>query len=147
MVAGVTAETRDGKVFSIFNVIKFPNSECAGTNSLNGTCYTNTECTSLGGTSSGSCASGFGVCCVFSLACGGTTSANVSYAQITTFSTATDTTPCTYTYCKNSDDICKLRYGMGWDGMGWDGVRQVSKYLVSHSFLEGFKWNFQGMKV
>merc|ERR1712183_445209 len=35
--------------------------------------------------------------------------ANVSYAQISSFDTGSDTDPCTYTYCKNNDDICKLR--------------------------------------
>ena len=41
----------------------FPNDVCkAGTK--NGTCYTQTECTEKNGEESGSCASGFGVCCV-----------------------------------------------------------------------------------
>ena len=108
LAAGVSGE-RDDKQFSIFNVIKFPNSNCEGSGSLNGTCYTATECTSLGGTSSGSCASGFGVCCVFSLSCGGSSSSNTSYAIINSFSTSTDTDPCTYSFCKNNDNICKLR--------------------------------------
>ena len=110
LAAGVSGE-RDEKQFSIFNVIKFPNTGCAGSNSLNGTCYTATECTSREGSASGSCASGYGVCCVFSLACGGTTTANGSYAIIDSFSTTTDADPdpCTYTYCKNNDDVCKLR--------------------------------------
>jgi len=105
---GVSGE-REDRQFSLFNVIKFPNDLCLGSGSLNGTCYTATECTSLGGTSSGTCASGFGVCCVFSLACGGSTSANTSYAIINSFNTATDTDPCIYKFCKNNDDVCKLR--------------------------------------
>ena len=41
----------------------FPNDVCkAGTK--NGTCYTQAECTERNGEESGSCASGFGVCCV-----------------------------------------------------------------------------------
>ena len=110
LVAGASGE-RDDKQFSIFQVIKFPNDACIGAGSLNGTCYTSTECTSLGGTSSGACASSFGVCCVFSLACGATTSQNGSYAIIDPFSTSTDTDPCTYKYCKINDDVCKLRWG------------------------------------
>ena len=108
LVASEVSGARDDKQFSIFNVIKFPNDPCVGSGSLNGTCYTSTECTSLGGTSSGSCSSGFGVCCVFSLSCGGSTSANTSYAMITSWS-STDADPCTYSYCKNNDDVCKLR--------------------------------------
>merc|ERR1712203_922625 len=102
-------QERAGRNLSVFNVVSFPNSVCGATNGFNGTCYTAEECTSLGGTASGSCASSFGVCCVFSLSCGGRTSANTSYATIGTFSTSSDTDPCTYTYCKTSDDVCKLR--------------------------------------
>merc|ERR1712183_1229699 len=132
---GDTAESRDGKVFSIFNVIKFPNTECAGTNSLNGTCYTNTECTSLGGTSSGSCASSFGVCCVFSLACGGSTSANTSYATISTYSTSTDADPCVYKYCKNSDDVCKLR--IDYESMVIAGPSTFTATTSTDTYKEG----------
>merc|ERR1719336_2724148 len=87
----------------IFQVVRFPNDACGSANNFNGTCYTASECSSLGRSSSGSCASGFGVCCVFSLACGGRTNTNTSY------STTSDRDPCTYTYCKCSDDVCKLR--------------------------------------
>ncbi len=41
----------------------FPNAACSGSGTKNGTCYTQAECSSLGGTNAGSCASGFGVCC------------------------------------------------------------------------------------
>merc|ERR1711913_81848 len=93
----------------IFNVVRFPNTACGSANNFNGTCYTAEECSSRGGSASGACASSFGVCCVFSLACGETTSANGSYAIINSFSTSTDTDPCIYKYCKTSDDVCKLK--------------------------------------
>lgn len=44
-------------------LFSFPNDPCPGTNSRNGTCYTAAECSSRGGTNSGSCANSFGVCC------------------------------------------------------------------------------------
>merc|ERR1712156_561660 len=93
----------------IFNVVRFPNTACGSANNFNGTCYTASECSALGGSSSGSCASGFGVCCVFSLSCGGRTNANTSYATVSSFSTTSDRDPCTYTYCRCSEDVCKLR--------------------------------------
>ena len=106
--AGAQLE-RDGRQ-SIFQVVRFPNEVCASSSSgVNGTCYTASECTSLGGSASGSCASSFGVCCVFSLSCGATTSQNNTYATVSTFSTTSDSDPCTYTYCKSSSDVCKLR--------------------------------------
>ena len=102
-------DERAGKSLSVFNVVKFPNSVCGATNGFNGTCYTTSECTTLGGTASGTCASSFGVCCVFSIACGANTNANNSYAIMDTFSISTDKDPCTYTFCPTNTDVCKLR--------------------------------------
>ena len=41
------------KQLSVFNVVKFPNDPCGAANGYNGTCFTNTECISRGGSSSG----------------------------------------------------------------------------------------------
>lgn len=101
--------SRQERVLSVFNVVRFPNDPCGASNGRNGTCFTASECSAKGGSSSGTCASSFGVCCVFSLACGGSTSANNSYAIISSFNVATDTSPCTYTFCKSTSDVCKLR--------------------------------------
>ena len=50
-------------VLSLFSVVRFANSQCYGSNGYNGTCLTAAECSQNGGNASGSCASGFGVCC------------------------------------------------------------------------------------
>jgi len=103
-------EGRNSKAaLGIFNVVTFPNSVCTSSSGYNGTCYTATECTSLGGTTSGTCAQSFGVCCVFTLACGGTTTQNNSYAIMSSYSTTSDADPCKYTICKCSTDVCKIR--------------------------------------
>ena len=75
---------------SMFQVVRFPNDACdSDDNSKNGTCklilyfidfvhywnrihllcsgYTKEECSERGGTESGTCASGFGVCCISEL--------------------------------------------------------------------------------
>ena len=104
-----TQAERDGKVLSVFNVVTFPNSACGASNGYNGTCFTASECEAKGGTASGTCASSFGVCCVFSISCGGSSSANNSYAIISSYSTSSDADPCTYTFCKVNSDVCKLR--------------------------------------
>ena len=44
--------------------VQFENTECAGSSGDNGTCFTSNECAEIGGTADGTCASGFGVCCV-----------------------------------------------------------------------------------
>merc|ERR1719400_37935 len=103
----VTTQTREGKVLPVFQVIKFPNDVCAGA-TRNGTCYTAEECSNKGGASDGTCASGFGVCCIFALACGGSASENQTYlvqASVTTL-----TNPCKYTICPCGTNICRIRF-------------------------------------
>ena len=51
------------EVFSLFSIVQFPNQECTGLVTDFGTCYTSGECSAKGGTASGNCAAGFGVCC------------------------------------------------------------------------------------
>ena len=65
--------------FNLFNVVQFPNTECTTTLGAVGTCYTNSQCKMRGGTGSGSCAGGFGVCCTFSSDCNTETSQNGTY--------------------------------------------------------------------
>lgn len=90
----------------IFNVVTFPNEPCTSASGLNGTCLTTDECSSVSGTSSGTCASGFGVCCVVSKTCGESSSTNNTYLDQ---STTTSSSSCTYTICRSSSDICQLR--------------------------------------
>jgi hypothetical protein len=66
LVTGALATpTRDEKFLSVFNIVKFNNDVCTAASSAStmGTCYTASECTTLGGTADGTCASSFGVCC------------------------------------------------------------------------------------
>jgi len=99
---------RSGKVLPIFQVVRFPNDVCTGA-SRNGTCFTAEECSAKGGTSDGSCASGFGVCCVITLSCGGSSSENNSYI-VQGSTTSAPASPCTYSVCPCSSDICRIRY-------------------------------------
>jgi len=100
-------EERTKKVLSVFTVVKFPNSACdSSTAGRNGTCYTQSECEEKGGSSSGSCASSFGVCCVFEGTCGTTVAENNTY-----FSSSGRTlgNACTYRVCKCATTVCQIR--------------------------------------
>ncbi|KAG5870114.1 hypothetical protein JTB14_025997 [Gonioctena quinquepunctata] len=58
------------KLFSLFTVVQFNNSQCNATSSAGsylGICYTAQECSDLGGTAVGNCANSYGVCCVCKL--------------------------------------------------------------------------------
>jgi len=98
---------RAEKLLPIFQVVRFPNDICSGT-SRNGTCYTAEECSTKGGTNDGTCASGFGVCCIFALSCGGSASENQTY--LVQSSVTTLTSPCSYTICPCSSNICRIRF-------------------------------------
>jgi len=103
-----TASLPSKRALSVFSVVKFPNSACtSSTSGRNGTCYTSSECTANSGTSSGSCASSFGVCCIFEKSCDG-----ASVSQNTTYFTSSSRAlgeSCKLTICKTSADVCQLR--------------------------------------
>jgi hypothetical protein len=111
-----TAEQRNGKVFSLFSIVSFPNDGCAsqsvtGSKPRNGTCFTSTECNEKGGTVSGNCAAGFGVCCLFiTTTSGSAVSENCSYIQNPNFPNAYGVeTAISYTVNKCSNEVCTLR--------------------------------------
>jgi len=110
--AAVVEETREKKMFSLFNVVTFKNLPCSSENGgRNGTCYTTTECSDKGGKSSGNCASGFGVCCLFTVQTASQEiNQNCTYIQNPDFPSAyTETTALTYTIRKCADDVCAVR--------------------------------------
>jgi len=101
---------RKRKAIGIFNIVKFPNDVCAtdSTATPSGTCFTAEECSDKSGVASGSCADGYGVCCIISLACGGTTSANCTY--LTQAATTTPPTGgCSYTICPGDSTVNRIR--------------------------------------
>ncbi|XP_059081873.1 uncharacterized protein LOC131879537 [Tigriopus californicus] len=109
---------RQGKLFSLFNIVSFDNGPCQSSSSVgsgtngnrNGTCYTANECIQRGGSSSGNCAAGFGVCCVFYLSSGGTTAQNCTYLRNDNFPSGLSTTNGqSFTINKCSCDVCYLR--------------------------------------
>lgn len=104
--ADAVAEDRNEKLISTFQIVRFPNDVCVGTGTRNGTCYTSAECSDKGGTSSGSCADGFGVCCVFLItSCASTSSENITYwTKPTSYSSGS----CDLTVCP-ADNVCSIR--------------------------------------
>merc|ERR1711981_704515 len=109
----------NGRSFSLFSVVQFPNDECTTTTSasMKGICKSSTECSKNGGVSSGNCASGFGVCCYYRVTltnqAGGTANViyNGTYIENENYPTAS-TKAASYAYTvmpKNFDGICHLR--------------------------------------
>jgi len=107
-----TKSSRDKRLLSLFAVVQFKNNECTATSGLDGVCYSSTDCSDAGGTASGNCAAGFGVCCIIEIAaCGGTVTKNATYVSNADYpSTITSSAlSCTYTVNYCSTNICQLR--------------------------------------
>merc|ERR1711971_642723 len=98
-------DEKQAKNIGIFNVVRFPNAACEGSNGNMGTCYTAEECEDNSGTASGSCADGYGVCCIFSINCGGTSSQNLTMFM----SNNVEAGACSAEICKVNSDIVQLR--------------------------------------
>jgi len=94
--------------FSIFQIIKFENAACVGS-TRNGTCFTDSECEAKGGTDDGSCADGFGVCCIKMIDASGSSSLNNSYIVETSAAVAAGSSK-SYTVCPCDSNICRIRF-------------------------------------
>jgi len=111
---------KQGRVLPLFAVVQFQNTDCtavSGTTATGnlGKCQSKSECTSFGGVAQGNCASGFGVCCVLTIAAaGGIVSRNSTYIASPDFSPSTNTGTAKagnskYTVNYVSTGICQLR--------------------------------------
>jgi len=104
-VEEVKNSNRLSKLLPVFQVVRFPNDPCEiSAGSKNGTCYTAEECSNKGGTNGGTCASGFGVCCIFTIGCGATSSENCTYFEVT----GAVAGACRSRICKQTN-ICQIR--------------------------------------
>jgi len=91
--------------FSLFNLVRFPNTACTTDRGSDGVCYTNSECRRRGGEPSGSCAGGFGACCTFVSECNSETSQNG-----TMFSSPSSlSSVCSLMIKPMHDNICQIR--------------------------------------
>jgi len=111
------AKPREAKAFSLFSVVTFPNDECTTVMdpTMRGLCITAEECTDQGGTGSGNCASGFGVCCFTTVTDAGTITNNVTYIQNEGFPTAvlgtgTVTAATRAFMVQGGANICQVRF-------------------------------------
>jgi len=147
-------DRRHKRAIGIFNVVKFPNDACdADSSAMNGTCYTQEECSSLSGTASGTCAEGYGVCCVITIGCGESTSENGTFlSQMASTTPAVDTTggqSCTYTICPRTTSVSRIRLDLttfiigdpkaaGEDGGGGGAAGQGANFAIGKCIDDAF---------
>lgn len=107
---GNEGSNRDEKFLSVFQIIKFKNEACPATSGDTGLCYTEAECTSKGGVASGSCASSFGVCCVFTISeCDGVVTEDNTYITNPDYPNPSPAGMCMFSVNKCDSGICQFR--------------------------------------
>ncbi|XP_065162415.1 uncharacterized protein [Atheta coriaria] len=101
---------RQSRFLSLFTFVQFSNQECMGATGDNGTCLTAQQCQQRGGSSSGPCAGGYGMCCVFLATCGMTVRENGTYFVHSGYPTIYDGTgSCQITLMKMNLNVCQYR--------------------------------------
>lgn len=104
-------EEREGRIlFPFVSIVRFANTDCASTNTMNGICLARRECNNLNGTITGTCASRRGRCCVVSRTCGSTTNVNNTYFTSPGYPAAyAGGQACTLIVNRCNNNICQLR--------------------------------------
>lgn len=107
----IPTKPSDAKRFlSLFTIVSFKNDPCQALTGNNGTCLSSKDCDKRGGIKSGTCASGFGVCCIISKTCGGVTDINGTFFQSVGYPSTFDSVgSCQLTVNKANADVCQLR--------------------------------------
>ncbi|XP_014219686.1 uncharacterized protein LOC106647697 [Copidosoma floridanum] len=101
---------RDQRLLSLFTLVRFENNICVGSSGENGTCISPAECAQRGGLASGTCANGYGVCCIVSVSCGQSTYDNNTYFVNPNYPSGFDgTNSCQLTVLKQHPDVCQFR--------------------------------------
>jgi len=133
----MAAPNKEAKAFSLFSVVTFPNDECTTVMdpTMRGLCITAEECTDQGGTASGNCASGFGVCCFTTVTAAGAITNNVTYIQNEGFPTAVlgtapvAATPRAFTV-QGGANICQVRFDFDTAVFAQSGVESAVAPIV-----------------
>ncbi|XP_072931070.1 uncharacterized protein [Epargyreus clarus] len=105
-----TGERKGKLLFPFVSIVRFANTECSTTNTMNGTCLARRECNNLNGTITGNCASRRGRCCIVSRSCGATTNVNNTYFTSPGYPAAyAGGQTCTIIVNRCNNNICQLR--------------------------------------
>ncbi|XP_050737868.1 uncharacterized protein LOC127009124 [Eriocheir sinensis] len=98
---------REDKVLFVFAQVQAVECNTNGSSVSTGTCLTSGDCADRGGTASGSCSDGFGVCCVVTRSCNQETTINNTYFQEP--DTVSTLGACSLTVNRINKNICQIR--------------------------------------
>ncbi|CAH2047217.1 unnamed protein product, partial [Iphiclides podalirius] len=114
MKSASTDETYRSRFLDLFQVVEFRHVVCSSATGLEGRCLYEYDCQSIGGTPMGTCADGYGICCVVVYSCNGQTSAPFSWFTNPEYPLpSTNRLACALTVNKTSQDIKQIRLDFG----------------------------------
>ncbi|KAJ0183295.1 hypothetical protein K1T71_001271 [Dendrolimus kikuchii] len=98
------------RFLEVFQIVEFDHVSCTSSSGLDGICLHEYKCHVDGGAVIGTCADGYGVCCVNLYTCEGSTSTSTSWFTNPDFpSPSTGRMLCTFTLNKATDEIKQIR--------------------------------------
>ncbi|XP_013190549.1 uncharacterized protein LOC106134942 [Amyelois transitella] len=122
------------KFLEVFEVVEFDHVVCTSSSGLEGTCLPEYECQNASGRPMGTCADGYGTCCVLEFKCDDRTSAASGWFTNPSFpSPSTERLSCTLMIDKTSENVKQIRL----DFMNFellpptDGTCQQDQFIVS----------------
>nr|XP_032516530.1 uncharacterized protein LOC116769517 [Danaus plexippus plexippus] len=99
-----------GRFLEVFEVVQFEHLPCTSHTGLEGTCLHEIDCVNQGGTGMGSCADGFGTCCIVIFNCEARSNSRVGWFTNPGFpSPSSERLSCVFTLDKHSDNIKQIR--------------------------------------
>ncbi|KAJ8723315.1 hypothetical protein PYW08_003227 [Mythimna loreyi] len=98
------------RFLEVFQVVEFDHVSCTSSSGLEGTCLPEAECTDSGGATMGTCADGYGTCCVTQFGCDDRSAAESGWFTNPDFpSPSTERLSCAFGLDKASEDIKQIR--------------------------------------
>ncbi|CAH2084768.1 unnamed protein product [Euphydryas editha] len=98
------------RFLDVFEVVEFEHVSCFSVNGLEGTCLHEHDCQKIGGVTMGTCADGYGTCCVILFTCDGHSSSSSGWFTNPGFPMpSSDRLFCTFTLDKYSDQVQQIR--------------------------------------
>ncbi|XP_046978212.1 uncharacterized protein LOC124543928 isoform X1 [Vanessa cardui] len=98
------------RFLDVFEVVEFDHVTCSALNGFEGTCLHEYDCQKLGGKTMGTCADGYGTCCVMQFTCDGRSSSPSVWFTNPGYPTPSpDRLSCSFTLEKYSDEVKQIR--------------------------------------
>ncbi|KAI5645999.1 hypothetical protein NE865_01892 [Phthorimaea operculella] len=103
-------QTIQKRFLEVFEVVEFDHVACVSSSGLEGTCLPEFDCQSSGGAPMGTCADGYGTCCVIQFTCDDTSAAPAGWFVNPGFpAPSSERLSCVFTLHKASPEIQQIR--------------------------------------